>query len=70
MPAPHLLTLDDLVERFGWHRHRIMSMVRSGQFPPPMNAEQSRGYLWHERVVERYELGEWQPATTGLRAVS
>lgn len=73
MPAPHLLTLDDLVERFGWDRHRIMSMVRAEPvptFPPPMNIEQSRGYRWHIRVVESYELGEWRPATPGLRAVS
>ena len=51
-----------LTARFpGWSRNRIMAMVEAGQFPPPMNAEQTRDFLWSSIVIEQFEAGTWRP---------
>ncbi len=59
-----------LTARFpGWSRNRIMRMVEEQQFPPPMNVEQTRDFLWSAAVIEQFELGQWRPFVPGLRVV-
>jgi len=51
----------------------LFVMVRTGEFPPPLNpSRHARSWRWSPVAVEQYVAGEWsaRPAAEPLRSVA